>query len=457
MTAVQKALFCVLLIGALLLRLYRLEEWPFELHNDSGLYAWHAWRLVDGRYTSLYENGSFFIPLIGHAQTALWAGIFGRSTVAAIRMPAVMASLIAIGGAGVIAWQLSQRWLAVVVTMTLLAVNPVFHHYSRTPAFLDPVAMQVVAVAALLAAERHFVWALPAGAAGALSMLSYFPGRFTPVVLAWVGLLRWRSGRLRFRTLVLAAVVCLLIIAPQLWAIQRGWNWIGSMSQFCGVNATCDIPAAAHGLVGALWLPHRDRSPHYGGGALFDRVSLAGLGAAVLLLLSGDRQQRLLLPWGVVILLIGGTLVYNSPFFSRIVGALVPLTVAVGLVAARLPEGRITAGVVIVLLAFVAYADVGRSVYEWSTWRALRASQNYQSTIGRQVLRLPKGTPVAFDDVRPDQLSCALDSLKVFLQERRCSMVPTLEGGPVPEAAVFFAYPDPWPKPPGWRRTGSPM
>jgi len=215
------------------LRLYRLDDWPPHFHHDCGLFSWYAWRLLAGSYGSILDSGYAGIPLIGHAWTALWAWLVGTGSLAAIRAPGVAASLVAIAAAASIAWQLAPTPLAPLITIIVLGTNLAFMAFSRMTAYMDPVAFQALAVAALLAAERRALWTIVVGAACAFSTLSYFSGRLTPLVCAGVGLALVAQRRLSMKRLIAAGLLAAAFLAPQVWAIFHGW--IGADASVCFV------------------------------------------------------------------------------------------------------------------------------------------------------------------------------------------------------------------------------
>ena len=432
-------------IGALLafavvtaLRLYRLDDWPPHFHHDCGLFSWYAWRLLAGSYGSILDSGYAGIPLIGHAWTALWAWLVGTGSLAAIRAPGVAASLVAIAAAASIAWQLAPTPLAPLVTIIVLGTNLAFMAFSRMTAYMDPVAFQALAVAALLAAERRALWTIVVGAACAFSTLSYFSGRLTPLVCAGVGLALVAQRRLSMKRLIAAGLLAAAFLAPQVWAIFHGWDWRGRIGVFCFLTEPsphCPGTWEATGRVVAAFWKRGDGGTQYGGGSpLFMPVEAGALVIAGVLSFV-DAGLATLMGWGIGVLFIGAALTVDPPFFPRIVAALVPLSAAIGIVAARVANRHLLATLAVACGLTLA---VGQQLL--ASVRYCHQPEHFLLTMGHDILALPAQAPIAVASPHPSTLTCDHPFLLAFIQKHPCWAFTQFPPPPLPSGTILYVH-----------------
>ena len=401
---------------------------PHRWHHDAGLYAVGAWRLVHGQYKSLLEGGYAEIPLLGHSWTALWAVLVGTRSLPAIQMPGIVGSLVAIVAAGVIAQRLApERPFAPIVTMLLLGMNAVFAAFSTMSAYMDPVLFQALAVAALLLAERRAAWIIGVALAGALSALAYYSGRWTPVVLALVGIVRVAQGHLPWRRLVCAGALTLALLGPQAWAATQRDLWApqGRMDMFCMVYTAANGPSEhcpplmtrIERILRVFTPSAHDGSSQFGvhGASLISAMEVIAL--LVGLIAYGGSAEMLLLAWAGSILFVGGALTLNCPFYPRILPAVVPLCIAVGLLCGKaIHERRIVGGAVVLAVIASAAASHLSVLPRWTA----SSTAAWILRVGEDILALPPQQAIAFDS--PDRdLACDHPFLLNFIQARPCT------------------------------------
>jgi 4-amino-4-deoxy-L-arabinose transferase-like glycosyltransferase len=172
-----------------LLRLYRLETIPPNLHHDMAQWTVQAFRFMDGDVRTPFTNGWAEVPMIGYLWTGFVSVLGGRS-LAAARFPSVLGSLIAI----VTVFALVRRMFdtpTAVVAVILLGFDQTFLHFSRIQAYMDPVPFHVLAVLGLVAGLQtgRYEWFALAGLAGGYSSLTDHAGRITPPALLRLGAL----------------------------------------------------------------------------------------------------------------------------------------------------------------------------------------------------------------------------------------------------------------------------
>jgi hypothetical protein len=380
----------LLLIGFLsALRLYRLEEYPPNLHLDMALWSVEALRLVDGNVPTMLTNGYADIPLMGHFWSALWSIIAGRS-LAACRLPAAIGSIIAIVGAFVLVRRLYGVQAAVIAAV-LLGVNHGFLHFSRIQAYMDPVPFHVIGILGLMTGLETggYGWFALAGVAGAYSALTYHAGRVTPptmVLLAAVVLLRYpRALAARWAGLVLTGVVGLVMLGPQLLVYARGTaNAFGRGEMYPWVHGghvdlTLLRRSLAWGLprvFGTFWI-YPDSSTQYGAlsPVFFPPVAaLLGMAVVAAVLCPRDVRGIWIVLWGCFVLFVGGVLTVDPPAWPRLISAFVPAAVAAAIAADWICRG---AGFALGRFGTAAARAGLVALLALTTWLNLRLYINY--------------------------------------------------------------------------------
>lgn len=396
------------------LRLYELEAYPANLHQDMAQWTLQALRLNDGDVPTLFTNGWADIPMIGYIWSAVIDALGDRS-VGAVRLPAAIASVLAIGAAYLLARRLYGRATAAAAAL-LLGVDRVFLHFSRTEAYMDPVPFHVLAVLGLIAGFEtgRRAWFALAGVAGGYAALTYHAGRITPpvlVLLAAVVLARYPRVLLRrWSGVLLAAVTAAAVLGPQVMVFLGGWaNAYGRSDQFVWARGEHidvamlkdTIRVGLPRVFGSFWL-YGDSSTQYGGSVAFHPAVAALLGMAVVaaFVRITDVRGLALVFWTSLILFIGGVLTVDPPFWPRLVTALVPATILAASVVGWLYRGAVAvagrAGQAAALVAALALVAVDAR-YQLETYRdfvlgtvqgsttPVRRTQWVQSLMGRDL------------------------------------------------------------------------
>ncbi|MFQ5666505.1 MAG: ArnT family glycosyltransferase, partial [Candidatus Binatia bacterium] len=435
----------LLLFGALaFLRLYRLEQYPPNLHLDMAQWTVHVFRLLDGQPSTILSHGFAEVPLLGHLWSALWTAIAGRS-LAGARFASVVGSLLAIAGVFFLVRRLYSPWVAL-VAVVLLGVNHGFLHFSRIQAYMDPIPFHVLGILGLVAGleSGRYGWFALAGLAGGYSALTYHAGRITPPIMMMLGaliLLRYPRVILkRWPGLVLCAVALLGIVGPQ--AILYGTGRLNALGRrevypfiVSGhVNPSLLWQTVSHGLprvLGAFWF-YGDTSTQYGSAwpVFFPpAAALLGMAAVAAVLRPWDIRGLWVVLWGFVILFAGGVLTIDPPFWPRFVTAFVPAAIA-----AAVTIGWLTRG------ATVAAGRVGRVIAVVSTcallgltsWQQLDAYRKYcagippneskaryatqwvQGIMGRDVQRWGRDAMMYIVAANPNWYSCRHPTIEYY-------------------------------------------
>ncbi len=338
----------LLVLSALaFLRLYRLEEYPPNLHLDMAQWTTQTLELMDGEPKTLFANGWAQIPLLGYLWSALWTGLAGRS-LAGARFASAVGSLVAIGAAYVLVRQMYGR-RAALIAVVLLGVNHGFLQFSRVQSYMDPIPFHVLGVAGLVVGLEtgRFGWFALAGLAGGYSALTYHAGRITPPLMALLTLLIvLRYPRLlvkRWQGLLLCLGCGLAMLGPQIVIYFSGRaDPFGRADQYAWLpNGSVDVAVLRQTLLdglprvlGSPWL-YTDASTQYG--AVFPLLfppaaALLGMGLVAAALRPRDVRGLWVVVWGFVILFVGGVLTRDPPFWPRFVTAFVPTIIVVAIV-----------------------------------------------------------------------------------------------------------------------------
>jgi hypothetical protein len=435
----------LLVVGVLsFLRLYRLQDHPRNLHHDMALWSVATFRLLEGESPTMLGHGYAEIPLLGHGWSALWTAIGGRS-LAGTRLSSVAGSLVAIGAAFLITRRLYGSRSAVVAAL-LLGFNHGFLHFSRIQAYMDPVPFQVLSVLGLVAGFEtgRYGWFALAGLAGGYSALTYHAGRITPLIIVLLGgllLVRYpRAALRRWPGLLVSGVLLLGMIGP--YAILYRTGRLNAFSRTIVFPFLQDghvvprllLQTLARGLpraIGAFWF-YGDTSTQYGGEwSILTPACAALLGMAVVaaLLRPQDIRGLWVVLWAFVVLVAGGALTADPPFWPRLLAAIVPGIIAVAAVAGWLCRG-----------AEVAAGRVGRgaataAVCLWvglTSWQQLATYRDYcegirpggkkpsrstewvQSIMGRDVQRWGSSAMIYVVARNPINDSCAHPTMRYY-------------------------------------------
>ena len=384
----QRLTGCVLAAAVLVVaaapRLYRLADYPPNLHLDMGQWSVQVFELLDTRPETLFTNGWADIPMIGYFWSALWTAIGGRS-LAGARLASAVGGIVVVAAAFFIARRLYNLRTAVVST-AFLAVNHGLIHFSRIQAYMDPIPFQVLAISSLLAALETggYGWFALAGLAGGYSTLTYHAGRITPPVLFLliVLVLLWypRTVLRRWPGLVLFIVSLAAMLGPLVIVYYDGRaNAFGRGNMYAWVHdGAIDFKILGetlrHGsamVMGTFWF-FRDAASQYAapGPAFFPPMAtLFGMAVVAAVCRPRDLRDTWLLLWCLTILVVGGVLTIDQPFWPRMFAAFVPAALMCAVVVdvlwrgCRVAAGRIGAALAtaatVALVALTAWQQLG--------------------------------------------------------------------------------------------------
>ncbi len=432
-------------VGALLLlRLYRLQDYPRNLHPDMAQWSVAVFRLLDGDTPTILQHGFAEIPLLGHGWSALWTAIGGRS-LAGTRLPSVAGSLVAIAACFFLTRRLYGIWPAVVAAL-ILGTNHGFLHFSRIQAYMDPVPFQVLGVLGLVAGLEtgRYGWFALSALAGGYSALGYHAGRITPLIIVFLGgllLVRYpRTARKRWPGILLWAILLMGVIGPYAILYRTGrLNALGRSDVFPfvhdgRVDPQLLLQTLARGLpraVGAFWF-YGDTSTQYGGGwpILFPAcAALLGMAVVAAILRARDVRGLWLALWAFAVLLAGGALTIDPPFWPRLLAAIVPgiivAAVAVGWLgrAAEVAAGRLGRGIAIAATCLLvgltswqqlaAYRDYCEGIRPGQTKPSL-STEWVQSIMGRDIQRWGDRAMIYLVAINPIDNSCMHPTMQFY-------------------------------------------
>jgi len=190
-------------------------------------------------------------------------------------------------------------------------------------------------------------------------------------------------------------------------------------------------------LLASFW-DHGDSGTQYGGQApFFMWLETSALVVACLWALA-DAGLAMLLAWGAGVLFVGAALTLDPPFFPRVVAAFIPLSVAIGIVAARLAARHIVAtGAVACALSLAVGWHLGAFI------NYCQRPEHWLLTMGHEILALPLGTPIALASTQPLVLTCDHPFLLAFVQQRPCTTIAHLPPPPLPSGTILYVQSHP--------------
>ena len=314
---------------ALLLLFFRLGAGSL-VNSDDAIFAW-AVRAAhrEGAWLDYDWNGArlgFLYPPLHFILLRATTTLFGDNEFA-LRLPAAMAGLVAVLGAGAIAHRLTGSVRAGLVAGLLLCTSAHFYDSARSVR-LDAtlLALSTLCVYAYLRSWTAPRWLWVAGAFAGLAVLTKGVLGLIPLFPIALDICLAERDRRRIRPLVAASLLFLLIAAS--WHCRQlalyGWSFVDNYflySVFQRLHGIAGIGASSH-----FWLDTcRMESFHlvaWGAGAIW-LVARARV----------DRAARMLLSWALVPLLIVSISGTRLPQY--LVPALAPLAVACGCALSR--------------------------------------------------------------------------------------------------------------------------
>lgn len=354
----------LLLIAGGLLFGWQLAGVPLRVDGDPASHGLEAMRILSGQESRIFAPGWANIPLIAYYPSALGM-LFTENWVVGNRLAGLYAGLVTLLGIWLLACELFRRpWQfneqgevlqddgrsAALFAVGISAIGYTFIHFSRMPQYMEPVAWGTVGLWALLRGMRTRS-SLLMGLSGlllGLAAMFYYSGRIFALIggvwwiLHWLGQLRDGGGRDafgwgRFGVWTGGGVI---------FALPFVGYWLRSPAAFYsrtqevsifgrdarihmeGVYGVEGIPAILWRnleRVGLTFNIYSDTSTHFGyRGPMLDQWvgPLLILGVAALLLNLNRSLSWRLLTWLGMVLLLGGVLTTNAPFWPRLLPAL---------------------------------------------------------------------------------------------------------------------------------------
>jgi hypothetical protein len=481
-----------ILTVSLLLFSWNLANLPIQVDRESAGHGLQALELVAGRESRIFAPGWANRPLLAYAPAALGI-LVSRDWLVGARLAGVLAGLLTLLGTWLVGCELFRRtatgetpsraaaseaaidgermedgrWLALLATV-ITAIGYTFIHFSRLPLFMEPVAWGTLGLWALLRGVRTRS-RLTLGLSGLLFGLgaSFYASGW---ILLMVACLWWAFlGRTR-----------------RPWSVESqdspGWIdasfWLGGIFVFLApslgywiaspailidqiAGASLFAPAAqefvssnytVNGLAPLVWKSLRntaltfnyvpDASPAFGyPGHLLDSVTapLLVLGIGFLMRSLNRSLARLLLSWFGIVLIVGGVLTVNAPFWP----GLLPLLPAAGLITAlALDRGQTSLSECLGdwVRSSIGIAIVGGlllvSVHNWLNYHDFAsANGNPSSYVGRLIRQLP-----------PDRVPVLLVSDQPEAARSNDGIVQYLLGGPFNHRQILEILPDSLPE-----------
>jgi 4-amino-4-deoxy-L-arabinose transferase-like glycosyltransferase len=183
----ELALVSFLILGAFVLRAWRIDTIPWTLSGDEGNFGRWAREVLDGRLVNMFSTGHLSMPSMYIFWQAAWLRLAGDNVVG-LRLPWAVIGALSILGAYLLVRRLFGRGMALLVALLLAGYH--YHlHYSRLG--LNNIADPFFVVWSLYffvvgsEGKRRWAWALSGVLAG-LAFYFYTGGRQVPVILACV-------------------------------------------------------------------------------------------------------------------------------------------------------------------------------------------------------------------------------------------------------------------------------
>lgn len=360
----ELTLVLMVVIGAFLLRAWRIETIPWTLSGDEGNFGRWAREVLDGRTSNMFTTGHLSMPSMYIFWQAAWLRLAGDNVVG-LRLPWAFLGALSILGTYLLVRRLFGRELALLGAFLLAGYH--YHlHYSRLGLnnIADPFFMAWSLYFLVVGCQdgKRWAWALSGILAG-LAVYFYTGGRQVPLMLGaifvWAAFVErgfWSRNRSGLAALVAGLVVTVGPIAlyavqhpddfnarfNQIGVFQSGW--LTREAALLG-QSKLQIMAEQFRRVFFAFNFFRDRTDFYKPAIpLMDFASgiffLLGLALSITRLIyrsadyapDSDQPARKQPPWryavfvfwffGVII--AGGVLTESAPSSQRIVSSAVP-------------------------------------------------------------------------------------------------------------------------------------
>lgn len=350
-----KAAAVLLVVGVgFALRFYQLDTLPFDFHGDMASMGIEARAYLLGEKTDWFTTGWAEIPFLGFAPAILSMKVFGNNLFG-LNMSAVVAGTLSLLGTFLLAQTLFGRFRLSILATALLTINMPHLHFSRLAAYMDPVPWLIFAAIMFWRGLQKnqsnlFAWA---GLFFGLAFQMYYSGRiglFLLITWLMVTVIFWRK-QLKRNLLGIAFLLMgwLIVLGPSLWFyIEHPFNFnLRTKEVFLFYPAVMNHLQNKYSVDG--WQPvlikqaelslrmfdqTPDSSTQFGWRAAMFEPGLAvflWLGVLICLMKFRRRGHLPILTWLLLILVVGGILTGDAPFWPRLVVILPAATILIAL------------------------------------------------------------------------------------------------------------------------------
>ncbi|MBX3001609.1 MAG: hypothetical protein KF893_24010 [Caldilineaceae bacterium] len=360
--------FLLILGVAALLYSWQLNLLPIRVDAEIANHGLQAMRILSGEESRIFAPGWANLPLLAYYPAALGMLVSGDWLVGA-RLAGVFAGLLTLLGVWLLACELFRRspisdaygFLlqdngrhAALLAVVFTGIGYTFVHFSRLPHFMEPVAWGTLSLWALargLRANDRLALGL-SGLLLGMTLLLYESGLIFPIVaLMWLlGYLWARShwfrpadGGVSWAGIAVWLAGIFVFLAPTLgfWLRQPALL-AGRIETISFFNFWENVRRTA-----LTFNVFGDTSAFFGfGGAMLDPLvaPLLILGVGVILLNLDRLLSWQLLAWLVGVILLGGALMVEAPFWPRLLPALPAIGLIIALAVDRWRATLLTIG-----------------------------------------------------------------------------------------------------------------
>lgn len=442
----------ILAIVGLLLG-WQLATVPVRVDGDPASHGLQALQIAAGLEERIFASGWANIPLIAYYPAALGITLSG-DWLFGNRLAGLYAGLLTILGVWLLGCELFRRApthdtgddgrIPALLAAAFTGVGYTFVHFGRMPQYLEPVAWGVLGLWALQRGVRthSFPSLALSGLLLGLTGTLYYSGRVFGVIallwwlwfvlarrdglqrLGWAGFSAWAGGVFAFLSPFLG--VWLRSPGDFTTRLQEvsifNPNAIVHMESVFGVQGiNAVLLENVRRAFLTFWL-YGDKSTHFGWpGPLLD--SLIGpfllLGVGYLLLNLDRVHNWQLLSWLAVVVLLGGVLTVNTPFWPRLLPALPVAGLICALAVDRARSTLVESGAVW-LGQFSLFVVMGLLVlagaHNWVAWYEVQTVYgDPESYAGRAIRSLPAQRTAVLIDTGDDRRAQWRDRTVQFL------------------------------------------
>ncbi|MCS6844412.1 MAG: glycosyltransferase family 39 protein [Caldilineales bacterium] len=340
----------LILAAAAWMRLFRLGEVPDQFHGDMASWGLAAREYLDGVRQNLFTTLWADIPALVFWQTSLAMRAFGDNLYG-LSMHSAIHGVLSVLGTYLLANELFDRRVGL-LSAGLLALSYAHIHFSRVAGSIAPLTTAAFTFYFLARGLRtgSRLCLVLSGLALGVGLQDYFNVRIVPLlVLLFLGWTAWRQPdlwRLRRKDLAWLGLGFFVAIAPFLgFALRSPAQLMGRGSVVTLFNPTVMAHLQAkYGVdtAAAVWLENLKRTllmfSVYGdtsGHSPLGNVPLVDPATAALLLLGvamalrwiGQPRFALLVAWLGGVMLLGGVVTNDPPFWPHLTILLIPVAI----------------------------------------------------------------------------------------------------------------------------------